>query len=284
MLKVTSFLDLNARLKAYRKEYRGALTNCYLFGNKLKELIDGGRLSVQDNGNSILLFEDLSTHYHLYYFFPKGECFPAVVADKPVMIRLLFQSAAENHPEIQLQRDKILAAGFRFEVRSRQIRCKPQTEKETILALYNSSDARVDHERFVVTFATNRDEMEAVIGFWKQFFPYYRVPVYSSSKIDDILDKRSQYLVKERSSGIIAAGTLAEQNGNVWEENRLFANPQFRRQGLGAYVFLTLLKDAMEKGCESFMAWIDEGNTYSWKLHEKVCAQTGLVSDQYMMQ
>ena len=278
---VTSYEDFSRELTRFRRENRPCYTNCYLYGAKLRELIERGQMYVKTDDGCLSLFQDEGSYYEYYYYVRQDAAIPRLSLDKLATLWLV-KNVSRPSPDIDRQREKLLNAGFQYVVDNIQISASLKEAAPFIQEQCAALEERMRGQPFQLEFFQTRDYPE-LLEIWQSAFRFYRLPNLTESDLKRIAEQEEILLIRDTTNGKIAAAYHMMDAGHACDGRRIVVDSAYRGRELGKLVLYSMLRFYIQRGYQNWISYIDEDNTASWNLHGKIAQKTGLVAEQYIL-
>ena len=270
-------------LKHFKAENRPLWTNCLLYAAELRDVIDEKRLFSLVSDGCFSLFADEGLYYNFYAYLRMDAKIPPPRLRKPAVARLPYQ---QRKPPAQLseQRKQLTEAGFRPLPKAYQIVCSPAEQKLEIERQYAEYADRFQNGPFRPEFFNGETaDFEEILLLWRENLSEYDIPFFSDGDMKRMAEEHEIPLIRDLSSGKIAAATHVSYRGKTGEIAHVCTHKAYRGKGMGAWLLFMALRAALEHNCNKVYEYIHEDNTVSWNLHNKVFAKSGLLIESYLL-
>lgn len=282
--------DFLKELLRFKRENSPSYTNFYLMGNRLKSLIEQTRISYEIIDNCLVVTEDQGEYNHFYYCVNADVAIPVLKSDKINVAYLVYnQSVAEK--DIETQRNKLLYAGFEYRIKSLTYETKIGECADVIHNNLAVQSQKAKKNCMELRYMRQEDYQE-VDDLFRKCFDMLRVPYICKEFNEIVRDKRGviAYKKTQMENGKVRMKIigimLVDFNGKTIHTQKICVHPECRGMGVGRYMMLAVLAEAVELGYKRWLVEIDEDNYSSKKMHfgalDYIPKESGVVAEMYV--
>lgn len=251
MRRISQYDELSQIVKSNRNKE----SNYFFMKDKIVNLIDKGKISIDEADGNIYIYEDCGSFFRMYYFFDgKTDALKIDVEDKDIVVEIPYSKSLN---ERQLLQEKILKNnGFTLERESSQM----SVSAEDAFLYGDNLDQKLSFKYGNIDESDKYMEMlYAILNPLFAFLP-------NKHELQNLIDKKC--IICAYYDGKLAGVLNAEQvKNNVWMRH-IVVSEIFRGKSIGGRLVGEEHRIYMDK-CRDFKCWVDIHNTPSIKLHEK---------------
>lgn len=265
---VDSLETYTARVKTFRREHRGMLTNCYLMPDELREAIREGKLSMFLAQDCLYVALDRPDYQAVYYMVdPEIRAFQALPQrDKPWVLNL--PRKQEDCPREMKEDEGLRAAGFRFVTVHQRMQRRLSEDDEP-------GQAQADAVR------ATQNLTDDIIALWRGAIDPLSTVMPCA---EEQLPPTAEILRIVDAEGVLAAAGKVTYAGQAALVEHLCTRPDQRGRGYAGRLLQAMAARARAKEARILRLWVDTQNEPAIRLYRKTGFEPdGMVSSQYMM-
>ena len=231
------------------------LSNYYFMKDKMVDLIDKGRISVDNSDGNICIYEDCDIFYRMYYFIDKyTETITINEVDKDIVVEIPFSKIMNEH---QLLQEKILKnSGYILKRKSSQL----SVSAKDVFCITNFGDKKMSIKYGV------KDESDKYMDIlYSNFNPLFAF-LPNKQELHDLIDNKC--IICAYCDGKLAGILNAEPVKNTVWIRHFVISKDFRGKGIGRCLLGEGQRIHIDE-CRDFKCWVDINNTPSIELYKK---------------
>ncbi len=271
MKKIESIETFNSLIRSF-KETREYTEHFPFNRNIFEKYIVEQRLFYEEDDQGLYFYVDEDLFYDLYYIIEKGSRLSVRRKKKALLIN-----------ENQLSKDGIsfnelyLKSGFEVVAVNHQLTINIETEREHILKKYEETQEFLKEHDYTV--AENRHAYNSEVKrLWTKNLKKTDVPY-------DHYIEGNMLVLLDKDEHLLAASWYASNNGRDSEWRHIVVDEPYRGMGLSSVLTYYWLHLCAQNQIRRGLTWIEENNTVSMKVHEKIgFVENKRLSIQYIME
>lgn len=274
---ITQFADL---ISAFTASHTPVQTNCFLWPEELRTLIEGGGVRYLQCVDDLLFGVAEQGYSRLFYYTATlAPVDPARLVAlspdrQPIILDLITRSsAAASAPPIQ---DKWLSSGFHVYGRFQRMR---RTARENLSAEHL---AALDGDYRIERHDMNR--LPFIQALWAQCLDPYSTPLPTADALSaPLAEGHITYLLT--ADDILCAAMMARPHGKKVTIQHVSVHPDYRRRGLARRLLTASMQADQAENTTEWMLWVDEKNHPAIQLYHSLgFVPDGMISVQLMLQ
>ncbi len=277
MTTITQFADLTS---AFTADHSAVQTNCFLWPEELRTLLEGGRMRYMQCADDLLFLSAEEGYSRLFYYTATlAPVDPARLVAlspdrQPILLDLVTRGgAAAVAPPIQ---DKWLSSGFRVYGRFQRMR---RTAREGLCSVCPAAlGGGYRIERHDVS------RLPAIQALWAQCLDPYSTPLPTADALSALLAQgHVSYLLT--ADDVLCAAMLARPQGKKVTIQHVSVHPDYRRRGLALRLLAASMQKDQADNATEWNLWVDEKNHPAIQLYHSLgFVPDGMISVQLMLQ
>lgn len=271
MEKIELYQQFGEKVREFKKQKEGVLTNCYFLPNEVRKMTEKGSLYLETYEDCLQFFVREEHCNRLYYYLSSGTAPKIQKQELPVFLDFVFREGpkAQEQEVIELWEK----AGFQPYKKYRRMEC---LKKDFLLP----SDQNEMLRKYPLKPLVPAD-YENCISLWKAGLDEFSTLLPDREEFADACAKE-QIMGVRASDGSVGAVIRGIFKGKTAFMQHLVADPNLRGIGLGRTVFGASI-DAMftKYGAEKVNFWVDEKNVHAIAIYKRMgFVNDGMISGQ----
>lgn len=281
MEKIKSSAEFGGLVKKFKKNHKGAQSNCFFLPAEVEDMAGRGKLYYEEKPEGLYFLVTEESCARLYYYVDKeAEISLELEREDLVKNAVILDYVFRGDEEAALQKagyEKWLKKGFAPYKRYRRMEC--------VRGNFNPPEEYFDAQhKFHVEKASPKDYQE-ISSLWKKSLDVYSTFLLEKQEFEESCE-RGEIVAMRLSDGTIFAVGMVIKKGKTAFLQHLAVEPSLRGNGMGKAMFCANVTSAFEDyGAEKANFWVDEQNSRAIGMYKKGgFIDDGTVSSQFILE
>ncbi len=281
MEKMKTSGEFGELVKTFKREHKGALSNCFFLPAEVEDMVRRGKLYYEQKPEGLYFLVIEESCARLYYYMDKDAQVSLVLDEEPIGEKaVILDYVFRGEEETALKKagcEKWLEKGFRPYKRYRRMECT----KGNFHPPENYFEA---FHKFRTEKAVYEDYQE-ISSLWKKSLDVYSTFLLEEQEFKEACEKGEVVAMRLPDGKIFAVAMLIKKGKTVFLQH-LSVDPDLRGNGMGKAMFVSNVTSAFQDhGAEKANFWVDEANSRAIGMYRKGgFADDGTVSRQFILE
>lgn len=265
--KLINYSDFKEIYKRIKNREGHLDSNCLFPGQTIRECLEEDELFIGELPNGFILIKDEVEYQRLFYFLNMEYGFPHLHLKKPLLVE-----EADNGGRRKLYLDnlskELLGLGYQLVAKNLMVQIDLRSKKHRIFEELNETEERLHNEGIRYAFFIKEDieKKGRILDLWKNNLKVTDVP-HAHTLFDKKTDQKVLYVTNEE--GFLCGVNWWMIRSSTCELRHTVTHSDFIRKGIGLFMVLKALEDAIEKECNLAISYIDVINDGSLRMYSK---------------
>ena len=273
MIRLKDIRELQSIISGFKKENPSPISSFPISLNRFQEYCDSNRLFYEQKEDALFVYADEINYYELFYMAKDDARLSDAGKEKDVLIneaKLLKNEGPVSYNKNYLKNGfKVRSVNYQFINDLTANSTLIESEHQNVIALLNDPDHQIACEE--------QSDRKDVKDLWLRGLKNTDIPASH-------FVKGSILTLSDTHGSLIGAGWYDAINERDIEWRHIVVDENARGKGFGRLITLHFLFLALKQNRKRAISWIEENNTRSMNMHEKLgFRKTNRISIQYII-